>query len=62
MANIKDVRLLTRDELYEIIKKGEDKGFIKLCIKEEDRRQNILLREHLKEEAQIAAQLKEKAG
>jgi predicted house-cleaning noncanonical NTP pyrophosphatase (MazG superfamily) len=62
MAKIEDVRQLTRDELSEIIRKGENKAFIKLCIKEEDRRKNILLRKHLEEEARIAEQLGEKAG
>jgi hypothetical protein len=62
MANIEDVKQLTRDELHEIIKKGEDRGFIKLCVEEEDRRLNILLQERLKKEAEMAEKLRMKVG
>jgi DNA-binding MarR family transcriptional regulator len=60
MADINDVRQLTRSELSEIVRKGEDKELIKLCIEEEDRRMNILIQERLKKEAEIAQQLSKK--
>jgi hypothetical protein len=62
MTNSEDVRKLTRAELSGIVRKGEDKAYIKLCIEEEDRRMNILIQEQLEEEAQIARQLNVKAG
>jgi hypothetical protein len=62
MADIKDVKSLTRDELADIIEKGADKAFVKLCVEEEDRRLNLFLRERLEREAEAAKLLSEKAG
>jgi hypothetical protein len=62
METTKDVSQLTRDELYWIISKGEDKDYIKLCIKEQDRRINILIQEQLKKESEAAERLGRKAG
>jgi hypothetical protein len=61
METTKDVSQLTRDELYWIIKKGNDKDYIKLCIEEEDRRINILIQEKLKKEAEARERLVQKA-
>ena len=53
-----NVKNMTKDELYFAISSGQgDKEFLKQCVLENERRMNVFLKKHLKEETKRGKKL-----